>query len=194
MGNVDNRAFGIAKHQQIGPAVEQHRTFNPITPVIVMRDAAQTGLDTADDDGDIAIGLFQSLAVDRDGSVKAFPRDVTGGIGIVIAAFSVRGVVVDHGVHVARGDAEKQIGLAERGEGFSGLPVGLREHPHPEALGFKYPTDDRHAEAGVINVAISGDNDDVAAVPPQLLHLGPGHRQPWRRPQTFCPVLAVAKE
>ena len=83
--------------------------------------------------------------------------------------------MVDHGIHVARGDAEKQVGSTKRGEGFSGLPVRLREHTHPEALRFKYPTDDRHAEAGVIHVAIAGDNDDVAAVPPQLFHLGSGH-------------------
>ena len=151
-------------------------------------------LDAADDDRHIAIGLFQSLAVDGDGAVRAFPRDVPRGIGIVITAFSVRGVMVDHGVHVARGNAEKQVGLAECGEGFSGLPVGLREHAHPEAQRFKNTADDCHAETGVIYVAVYGDNDDVAAVPPQLLHLGSGHRQPWRRPETFCPVLAVAKE
>ncbi len=175
MGNVDNRAFGVAKHQQVGPAVEQHGAFNPITPVIVMRNAAQTGLDTASDDGDIAIGLFQSLTVDGDGPVGAFARNVTRGIGVVIAAFPVRRVVVDHGVHVARGDAEKQVGAPECGEGFSGLPIGLREHAHPKSLCFKHPPDDCHAEARVINVAVSGDDNDVAAVPPQLLHLDSRH-------------------
>ena len=84
--------------------------------------------------------------------------------------------MVDHGVHIARGNAEKQVGSAERGEGLSGLPVRLGEHAHSEALRFKHSTDDRHAEAGMINIAISGDDDDVAAVPPQLLHLGSGHR------------------
>ena len=82
--------------------------------------------DIDDDDGDIAIGLFHPLAVNGDGPVRALARDVTRGVGIIIAAFPVRCVVVDHGVHVARGDAEEQVGSAQCGEGLSGLPVGLR--------------------------------------------------------------------
>ena len=97
-----------------------------------MCNAAQNGLDTANDDGDIAIGFFQSLAVHRDGPVRASPRDVAGGVGVVIAALPIRGVVIDHGIHIARGDAEKQVGSAKRGEGFSGLPLGCASIPTPK--------------------------------------------------------------
>ena len=35
---------------------------------------------------------------------------------------------------------------------------------------FENPTDDSHTEAGMIDVGIAGDDDDIAAVPTKLVH------------------------
>ena len=81
--------------------------------------------------------------------------------------------MVNHRIHVAGGNAEKQVRLAERLERLCRLPIGLGDHAHPETLRFQHSAYHRHAKTGVINVAVPGDDNDVATVPSQLLHLVP---------------------
>ena len=94
-----------------------------------MRNAPQTGFNAANNDGDIAIGFLQPLAVDRNGPVRALARYVAGCVGVIIATLPVSGVVVNHGVHVSRRDAEEKVGPAERGEGFSRCQSGCAIMP-----------------------------------------------------------------
>ena len=56
------------------------------------------------------------------------------GVGVVGADFAVRRVAVDHGIHVARGHAPKQVGPAQRLERLGALPVGLGNDAHAKAL------------------------------------------------------------
>jgi hypothetical protein len=51
--------------------------------------------------------------------------------------------------------------------------------------------DHRHAEAGVIYVGIPRHQDDVAGIPPESIHLLPGHGQERRRAEARGPVLAA---
>src|SRR5690606_22958867 len=104
------------------------------------------------------------------------------------------GVAVDHRVHVAGGDTEEQIRLAELHEVVFALPVRLTDDADAKALGFQQPADDRHAERGMIDVGIAGDDDHVARIPAELIHLLPAHRQEWRRAETFGPVLGIVKQ
>ena len=46
-------------------------------------------------------------------------------------------------------------------------PVGLGDDADPETLRFQHPTDHRHAEAGMVDIGVAGDQDDVAGVPAQ---------------------------
>jgi hypothetical protein len=52
------------------------------------------------------------------------------------------------------------------------LPVGLADDADAEALGFQQPADQRHAEAGMVDVGVAGDQDDIATVPAERVHLG----------------------
>ena len=61
-----------------------------------------------------------------------------------MAKATVGGVAVNHGVHIARRHPKKQIGLP---------------------LGFQYSADNRHAKTGVVDIGVTGHNDDVAAIP-----------------------------
>src|SRR5690606_40051227 len=103
------------------------------------------------------------------------------------------GVAVDHRVHVAGGDTEEQIRLAELHEVVFALPVRLADDADAKALGLQQPPDDRHAERRMVDVGITGDDDDVARVPAELIHLLPAHRQERRRTATFGPVLRTVK-
>jgi hypothetical protein len=122
--------------------------------VIVVGDAAERRLDAADDDRDVAVGLAGALGVDDDRAVGPLAGQPAGGIGVIRPHPSIGGVPVDHGVHVAGGDPEEQVGPPERLEGLGAGPVGLADDPDPEALGLQDAADDGHAEAGVVDVGV----------------------------------------
>lgn len=73
-------------------------------------------------------------------------------------------------------------------------PVRLRDDADAEALGFQQAADDGHAEGRVIDVGITGDDDDVATVPAELIHLFPAHRQERCGTETLGPVLRVVEQ
>ena len=106
--DLHNGPFGIAEQEQVGATVEQNRAPDPITPVVVVGNAAQAGFDAADDNRYVSKGLPESLAVDRHGPVWALAGDIAGRVGIIITPLFVCGVVVNHGVHVAGGHAEER--------------------------------------------------------------------------------------
>lgn len=53
-----------------------------------------------------------------------------------------------------------------------GMSSPLRDDPHPEALRLQQAPDYRHAKAGVIDVGVPGDDDNVAAIPSERIHFG----------------------
>src|SRR5690606_22340874 len=96
--------------------------------------------------------------------------------------------------HVAAGDAEEEVRLAELHEVFGRLPPRLRNDPDAKTLRFEEAADHRHTEAWMIDVGIAGDDDDVAAVPAEFVHLCARHGQERRRTETFGPVLGIAEK
>jgi hypothetical protein len=157
-----------------------------------VRDAAQAAFDAAQHDGHVLEGLAAALAVDDGRAVGPLAADVAGGVGVVAADLAVRRVAVDHRIHVAGRHAPEQVGLAQRLERLGALPVGLGDDAHAKALRLQHAADHGHAEAGVVHIGVAGDQDDVAAVPAQLLHLGAAHGQERGRAEALGPVRAVA--
>jgi hypothetical protein len=80
-------------------------------------------------------------------------------------------------IHVAGGDAEEQPRPAQGAKGVGTLPVGLADDAHAKALRLEQSPDQRHAEAGMVDVGVAGDENDVARIPAQRVHLGAGHGQ-----------------
>ena len=115
-----------------------------------------------------------------------FPPFTTRRVCVIAADAPVRGVAVDHGIHVAGGDAEEQVG-APSAERLGAVPVRLRNDADAEALCLEHATDDGHAEAGVIHISVAGNDDDVAAVPAERVHLGARHRQERGRAKAVRP-------
>jgi nitroreductase len=192
MGDLDDGALGIAVQQQVALGVHHDRAADLVLPVVVMRDATQRAFDAAEHDRHVAPGFLAALRVDDGRAVGPLAADVAGRVGVVAANLAVRRVAVDHRIHVAGGHAEEQVRLAQHLEGVGALPVGLRDDADAKALRLQHAADDRHAEARMVDVGIAGDDDDVAAVPAQGIHLGARRRQELRRAETGRPVLAVA--
>ena len=192
--HVHQRAFGVAVEQQVALGVHHDAAAHLVAPVVVVGDAAQAAFDAAEHDGHVLVGLAAALAVDDGRAVGAFAAHVAGGVGVVAADLPVRRVPVDHGIHVARGHAPEQVGLAQRLEGFGALPVGLGDDADAKTLRLQHSADHRHAEAGVVDVGVAGHQHDVARVPAQLLHLGAAHGQERRHAEPLGPIRAVAGE
>jgi hypothetical protein len=115
-------------------------------------------------------------------------------VGIVRSRLSIRRVAVDHRVHVAGGDAKEQVRPAQGLEGILRSPGGLRDDAHAEPLALQQAPDDRHTEGGMIDVGVAGDDDDVAGIPAQRIHLGARGRQKSRGAIALGPVLRVIEE
>ncbi len=159
-----------------------------------MGDAAQRSLDAAEHDRHVLVGFLATLAVHQAGAVRAPAGKATRGVGVVGTDFLVRGIAVDHRVHVARSHAEEQVRLAEFHEVVFRLPVRLGNDAHAEALGLQQAADDGHAERRVVDVGITGHDDDVAGIPAEQIHLLPAHRQERCWPEAFGPVLGIVVE
>ena len=96
-------------------------------------------------------------------------------VSIVRADLEIGRVAVDHGIHVARSNAEVEVRLAQCGEVVRIVPVWLSDDPHPEALRFQHAPHNSHTKARVVDVGITGYQNDVTGVPSQLIHLGTRH-------------------
>jgi hypothetical protein len=113
-------------------------------------------------------------------------------VGVVGADLAVGGVAIDHRIHVAGGDAEEQVRLAERPEiRFAECQSGWLMMPTRKPCAFEQAADQRHAEARVVDVGVAGDQDDVARIPAERVHFGARHGQEGRRAETAGPVLAA---
>ena len=119
------------------------------------------------------------MGIDRGGVVGPETGLAPGGVGIVAAQPLVGGVVVDHRVHIAGGDAEEESGLAQFLEIPQViLPVGLRQNGHAQSLALQHTPDDRRPERGVIHIGVAVHNDDIHIVPPQVIQLFLGN---WKK-------------
>ncbi len=192
VGHFDQRTFGIAIEQDVALAVHHDGAAHLVAPVVVVGNAPQRAFDTAQNNGHILVGFTAALAVDDGRAVGALATHVARGVGVVGADLAVSRITVDHRVHVARRHTPKQIGLAQGLEGIGTVPIGLCNDADTKALGFQHTADDGHAKARVVHIRVAGDQDDVAAVPAQLVHLGTAHRQKWRRAKALGPVRLVA--
>ncbi|MNQ15215.1 hypothetical protein D3C85_281820 [compost metagenome] len=190
--DLDDGALGVAVQQQVALGVDDDGAAHLVRPVVVVRDAAQAAFDAAEDDRHVVPGFLAALRIHDGRAVGARAADVAGGVGVVAADLPVGRVAVDHRIHVAGRDAEEQVRLAQHLEGLGALPVGLRDDAHAKALRLEHAADDRHAEAGVVDVGVARDHDDVAAVPAERVHLLARGRQELGRAETGRPVLAVA--
>ena len=139
-------------------------------------------------------GLAATLRIDRNRPVRALVRLGIRGVGIVGADLAVGSIAIDHRIHVAGGDAEEQVGLAEFPKFVRRIPVRLADDADAEALRLQQAPDQRHAETGMVDVGVASHQNDVAGIPAKRIHFRTRHRQERRRAETLRPELAMAEQ
>ena len=73
--------------------------------------------------------------------------------------------------------AKKSRGLPELPPGLGRVPVGLGQDRHAKAGRLQHPPQQGHGKAGVVDVRVAGDEDDVDTVPATSAHLVRRHGQ-----------------
>ena len=137
-----------------------------------MGDAAQRGLDAAEDDGDVGEELLEDLGVDDGGVLGTHVVTPVGAVGILGAQAAGGGVLVDHRVHAAGTDAEEEPWPTQLLEvAVVAVPVGLGHDGHAVACCLQRASYDGGAERGVVDVGIAREEDDVHLVPSAQLQL-----------------------
>ncbi len=159
-----------------------------------MGNAAQRAFDAAKHDGYVTKRLAATLRVDDHGAVGPLAALAIGRVAVVVAQAAVSRVAVHHGIHVAAGNSEEQIRLAERRVRLGAAPVRLRDDADAETVRLQQAADDGHAEARVVHVGIARYQHDVAGVPAEHVHFGARRRQKRRHAETVGPIGAIGEE
>ena len=194
MSNLSQRALGIPVDQNIGLGVEQYGTANGFRPVVIVGNPSQRGLDPANDNRNIFIGLLAALGINQYGTIRTLTPFITRRIGIIVTQLLIRRITIDHGVHISGGDPEEKIRLTEDHEGFFAVPIRLGNHADTETLSLQKSANHRHTKTGVIHIGVATNDDDVTTIPTQRLHLLARHRQEGSRFGMFDAMLGIGKE
>ena len=164
-GDLGHAALAHAVGEQVGAAVLEDAAAHGVVPVVIMRKAAQGGLDPADDHRRVGKGLSGAVAVNDDGAVGAAAALPAGGIEVVAAPLFGHGVVGDHRVEIAGVDQHGEARPAHGAEGVRRVPVGLGEDGDAEPRLFQHAADDRGAEGRMIHIGVARDQQKVIPVP-----------------------------
>jgi hypothetical protein len=139
--------------------------------------AAQRGFDAPDDHRNVGVEALEDLRIDRHGTIGAESRLAAGRVGVVVAQAEVGGVMVDHRVHRAARNAEKQARSAQFAEVAQVVaPVGLGNDRHAVALGFEQASHDGRPESRVVDVGVAREEDHVQLIPSAFADLLDGRR------------------
>ena len=136
-----------------------------------MRQATQARLNAAQNNGRVLVRASYEVAVHRRGMVRAPIGRATWRIGILAAWNLVYGVMIHHGIHIARRNEKAQARLAEYIHAFRVAPVGLRDNAHLVAMRLEHARNNRHAERRLVDVCIAAHVSEIDAIPAASAHV-----------------------
>ena len=109
VGNLDDRALGIAIDQQVSLRVHQHRRANLLRPMVIVGDPPKGCLDPANHNRHLGIGSATPMAIDNHRSIRPPASLRPRGVGIIAPNPPIRSIVINHRIHIASGNPKKQI-------------------------------------------------------------------------------------
>ena len=79
--------------------------------------------------------------------------------------------MVDHAIDVAGRDQKRKLRLAKRSKRFHAVPIRLRDDTDAVAPALKHAGDNRRAEAGMVDIRVPADKDEIELIDPSRTHL-----------------------
>ena len=163
--------FSHAVHQKIRLGVQQNGALHALGPVVIVAQPPQAGLDPADEDGNIPVGLADQVAVDNGGIVGPLAHDPAGSEGVRFASVLGDGVMVHHGIHIAAGNQKSKTGAAVNSNGLGIFPVRLRNDADAVAATFQHTADDCMAKGRVVHIGVADYIYKIAGLPAAIQHI-----------------------
>ena len=182
-----HRLLAHAIREDIGTALDENARPQTVLPIIVVGNATQGSLDTADNHGHVGIELFEYAGINDGGIVGSHACTAVGGISIVGAQPFVGRVVIDHRIHGSGRHAEEESWPTQLLEVAQVVPpVGLRHDSYTQTFGFQHAAYDRHAKRRVVDISVAREEYHIDPVPPPLFQFLAGGGQPGLHIGTGC--------
>ena len=83
--------------------------------------------------------------------------------------------MVDHAVNIPGGDEKRELWLAQHSKWLHAVPVRLRNDADAVTPALEHAGDNRRTEAGVIDICIPADKDEIKLVDASRAHLLAAH-------------------
>ena len=167
--NFRNLMFAHTKHQKIGIGIHQNRRANCVVPIVIVSKAAKRSFQSANTKRNISEKTTDGFAINSDCSVGTFSGNAACRI-VVIAAFSLCGGIVRyHGVDIAAVDEKGKFGFSETK--VIVIILRLRKDTDVKTSVFQNTGDDCCSEAGMVNIGIACNQNDVGRVPTARFHI-----------------------
>ena len=164
-GNGNGLVFAHAEADDIRAGVLRDAGQDGVQPVIVVGEPPQRGLQTAQDHGQVGVGLLGQPGIHGGAAVRPGTALSAGGVFVLGAGDLGDGVVADHAVHIAAADEEAILRLPEPLEVLAVGIAGLCQYAHLVALGFQQAADDGSAKAGVVHIGVAAHDHKVQLIP-----------------------------
>ena len=177
-GDFDAGHLPHAIDDAVGIGGDEYAGQELLLPIVVMGEAAHTGLYAAEYDGHVRIELTQNLGIYDSGIFWPHVVPPVRRIGILRAQAAGSGVFVHHRVHATRGNPKPKARSPQAAEVPEvAVPVGLWDNGHPKSFCLQNTPNDSRAKRGVVNVGVPRKEDDISTVPTAQLHLAAGRGQ-----------------
>ena len=160
-GDLDGLELARAVDQNISARIDEEAPPDLALPVIVVGEAAERGLDPAQDDGNAGKERPDLVGVNQDG-----PVGHAGPIGrmLVLGPRPLERRIIDkHAVDGAGREAEKEARRPEPFEIRVAFPVGALDDPDLVSRGLQDPGDDARGRKRMVGVRLAAGEDDVEA-------------------------------
>ena len=174
---LDDGMLTHAVHQTVGAGIAQDRRHDVIRPVVIVRKAAQGGLQSAEINRDIGERPTRQLGIDRNRAVGTLSAHAARGVGVIMPALFGYRIVGNHRVDVAAVDEDGIARPSHREEIRLRAEVRLGQDCDAEAGVLQHTGDDRRAERRMIQIRIAGHQQEVAVIPAARDHIFFGNRQ-----------------
>ena len=166
VGKFHDRAFAHAVENEVGTRIAEDALAQLILPVVVVADAAQRSLNTAQCHRYIGIEFLQYLCIDDRRIVGAHVVTGVGAESIFAAHSAVCRVAIHHRVHSSRRYTEEEARTTELLEVTEvAMPVGLWNDGYTVAVCLQDSSEDSSPEGWVVYVGITRKEDDVQFIP-----------------------------
>ena len=100
-GDLDDLLLPHAVDEEIGAAFQENGWAHLITPIVVMRHAAQTRFNAADDDGNASPSLAQPFRINSNGTLRTAVHASAGRISILAAQLLCRREATELRIEIA---------------------------------------------------------------------------------------------